>query len=365
MTSSPSEPDARTVVGWDIGGVNTKAVRLDRGPRVVQTRAATRYFEIWHDRERLVEVLRDVAGELELVGNEPMAVTMTAELSDAFRTRREGVLFVFDNVRAAFPRQALYALDLAGSLVPVDQAYQRPLDFAAANWLAAALFVARHYPDCLLVDVGSTTTDIVPIQAGQVVTRGRTDLERLAAGELVYTGILRTNPNTVVSQVPIRGQMRRVAAEYFCIMADVYLLLGRITPDDYTCTTPDGRGKTPGFARQRLARLVCADDEMLSEREIARLARYLYEKQLQQITEALFQVLSRLDVDDRLPLVTAGIGQFLAVEAGQRLTPSLTLPRERDRELAGGQAFNSGPAAVMPCLAVAHLLVNQLEASSR
>jgi probable H4MPT-linked C1 transfer pathway protein len=349
-----------SVVGWDIGGVNTKAVRLDCGPHGAGTRAATRYFEIWRDRDRLVEVLRAVAGELGLGGNEPMAITMTAELSDVFRTRHEGVLFVFDSVTTAFPHHPVYALDLAGDLVPVEQARQRPLDFAAANWLAAALFVAGRYPDCLVVDVGSTTTDIIPIRGGQVVTRGRTDLERLAAGELVYTGILRTNPNTIVSQVPVRGQMSRVAAEYFSIMADVYLLLGRITPGDYTCPTPDGRDKTSEFARQRLARLVCADGETLTEGEVAGLASYLHEKQLQQISEALLQVLSRLDDGNRLPVVATGAGQFLAVEAGRRLGLAVMDPAET-RFLRENGFLDL--AAVMPCLAAAHLLADRLEVS--
>ena len=49
------------------------------------------------------------------------------------------------------------------------------------------------HPDALLIDVGSTTADVVPIVAGRVAATGRNDLERLQAGELVYTGVLRTN----------------------------------------------------------------------------------------------------------------------------------------------------------------------------
>ena len=345
-------PRELVVIGWDIGGVNTKAVRLRwRDGEIVSMQAATRPFEIWHEKGRLSAVLRDIAAELMAGEAQAMAVTMTAELSDAFRCKREGVLFVFDQMSGVFPRLPLYALNLDGTFVPLGVARSHPLDFAAANWLASALFVARQHPDCILVDVGSTTTDIIPIRGGRVISEGRTDLSRLAAGELVYTGALRTNPNTIVSQVPVRGKMCRVSAEYFTVMSDVYLLLGYLPAESYAVPTPDGREKTPRGAHERLARLVCADGETLNRGQVLKLARYLHEKQLQQISEAVLQVLSRLEGDSHLPLVVAGVGRFLADEVGRRLgLPVLELEKEWGHEVA----------AVMPCLAAAYLLAEHL-----
>ena len=72
-----------------------------------------------------------------------------------------------------------------------------PLALAAANWIATAPLAAHIYPDCVLIDIGSTTTDIIPIKNGKECARGRTDLERLGTGELVYTGALRTNVATI------------------------------------------------------------------------------------------------------------------------------------------------------------------------
>ena len=89
----------------------------------------------------------------------------------------------------------------------------------------------------------------------------------------------------------MHGRMCRVAAEYFTVMADVYLLLGYISSEGYTCVTPDGRAKSRQAAQERLARLICADGEMLNEEQVFKLARYLFEKQLQQLAEALCQVL--------------------------------------------------------------------------
>jgi hypothetical protein len=250
-------------------------------------------------------------------------------------------------------------MSLSGEFIPLTEARLRPLDFAAANWLATALFLARQYPDGLSVDVGSTTTDIIPILGGRVASRGRTDLERLMAGELVYTGALRTHLAAIVHSVPVGGRFCPVSSEYFAISGDVHLILGHLRPEDYTCPTPDGRPPTVVSARGRLARLVCADTEVLSPAEIDAMARYIYEQQLQQISQALLQVLSRLvhgakaPTTNDLPVVAMGSGAFLAVDAARRL--GLTV-----FEL--GARWGRETSAVAPCLAAAHLLVEQMEA---
>ncbi|MFH0916382.1 MAG: hydantoinase/oxoprolinase family protein [bacterium] len=346
--------EAIDIVGWDIGGVQVKAAWVIWGAgKLREVRTAVRPFEIWHDRELLCPVLGEVAEELGLRGAPAMAVTMTAELSDAFRSKREGVLFVLDSVRRSFPDTAVHALSAAGEFVPLESARRRPLGFAATNWVASALFTAERHPDSVLVDVGGTTTDIIPIRDGRILCDGRSDLDRLGSGELVYTGVLRTNPNTLTGTVPVRGRPCRVAAEHFAVMADVYLLLGRISPQSYTCATPDGRAKSPEAAAERLARLVCADDEMLSREEILKLAYFLSEKQLAHVSDGLLQVLSRLEGAYGMPLVPAGAGAFVAIEAGRRLGLEVLEP-----ELPGG-SLSSG---VLPAVAAACLLARRLEA---
>src|ERR671914_2692286 len=194
-TVFPSETTGRRgspmggVIGLDVGGANTKAVWRNGGER----RAVSRPFEVWRDREALAAVLREVAGGVAPEPAEAVALTTTAELSDAFRTKREGVGFVLDAAEAAFAGTLLLAFTTAGELVLLDEARARAPEVAAANWLASALAIAELYPDAVVVDVGSTTADVIPIAAGQVVATGRTDVDRLLAGELVYTGALRTN----------------------------------------------------------------------------------------------------------------------------------------------------------------------------
>ena len=341
------------VVGWDIGGVNVKATWLAMGAGPVrQVRVTSRPFEIWRDKDRLPAVLRGAFSEVAPARPpQAMAVTMSAELSDVFATKREGVSFVLESVRSCFPDLQCHVLNFNGEFVPLGEALSRPLEFAAANWAASAHWTSRECPDGLLVDVGSTTTDILPILGGKVRVRGRTDTERLLSGELVYTGALRTNLAAIVQSVPINGRACRVASEYFAVSGDVHLILGHLQPEDYTSTTPDNRAPTVKSARARLARLVCADSEMLSVSEIDELARYIHRQQVLQIRSGLEQVAAALPELRRHPVMAHGIGAFLGIEAAE----SLGLNVQNRNGLSAGQS------ATLPCLAVAHLLAEQLK----
>jgi (4-(4-[2-(gamma-L-glutamylamino)ethyl]phenoxymethyl)furan-2-yl)methanamine synthase len=301
------------VIGLDVGGANTKAVWRN-GP---ERRVASRPFEVWRDREALAAVIREVVAGVAPEPVEALALTTTAELSDAFRTKREGVGFVLDAAEDALDGMELLAFTTSGELVPFADARTRAPEVAAANWLASALAVASVYPDALVIDVGSTTVDVIPIAAGQVVAAGRTDLDRLLAGELVYTGALRTNLAAIAPRVPVQGGSCPVASELFAISADVHLILGQLTPDDYTCPTPDGRPATVEYARERVARLVCADAEQLGVGEIDAIAAYLHAEQVRQIEVAVKRVSERLEGDPAV--VPLGTGTFLVREAAERL----------------------------------------------
>src|SRR5207244_8470285 len=154
-------------------------------------------------------------------------VTMTAELSQIFRTKRDGVAFVVDAVTRAFPDCLVRVYAVDGRWLTADEARREPLAIAAANWAATARLVARRYPDCILIDVGSTTTDIIPIVGGVPATVGRTDPERLREHELVYTGALRTPAEAIAATVPLGGRPTAVSAAGFALAGDVPVWRGK------------------------------------------------------------------------------------------------------------------------------------------
>ena len=301
-----------TVIGLDIGGANTKAavVHGDRPTRIV-----SEPFEVWREPEAMSGVIEAVVGRFGL-DDAPVALTTTAELVDVFATKREGVLHVLDAAQRALPGRRLRVITTAGELIGLDAARAAPLQCAAANWMATALLVARSLPDAILVDCGGTTTDLIPIAGGSVAAAGRTDVERLLAGELVYSGALRTNVATVVSHVPIGGQPCPVSSELFAVAADAHLLRGNLPPEQCTCTFPDGRGASLGEVRARLARVVCADPEQLTDGDLEAIAAAVEEAQVAAIATALARVAARLPA--AVPVLAVGVGAFLARAAAAR-----------------------------------------------
>ena len=174
---------------------------------------------------------------------------------------------------------------------------------------------------------------------------GRTDPARLGSGELVYTGALRTPVCAIVRAVPLHGALCRVAAEQFAVAADAHVWLGHIAESDYTCDTPDGRGRTREECGARLARMVCADRETLASDDVTAIAAAVERAQVRQIASALRQVVRRLGADCPRDAIVVGRGAFLAraSAAGVGLMVS--------DQSSAGQIF------AMPAAAVAVLLL--------
>ncbi len=347
------------VLGLDIGGANIKAAfaKTQKG-EVAEFFTALEYFPFWKRnpavlRETLLALGRRVGGSEAL---DCVAVTMTAELSDVYRTKREGVNCILDSVCKVFAETHVFVLDVCAELRSVDSARQEPLAVASANWAATGWLAAQRLAECVVVDVGSTTTSIIPVRAGKIAAKGKNDLEKLINGELVYTGSLRTNIAAIVSSVPVRGSMARVSSELFAQSGDVHLLLGNITTEEYTTDTADGKGKTRGDALVRMAHLVCADVEMLSEKEILEIAAYIYEKQVAQIAEGLSQVYERLGsgVRKKVPMVLTGLGRhFLARKAAEKAGIAEILDFD--------EIFPSKAALASPAAGVALMAATKLE----
>ncbi len=314
------------VIGWDVGGVNTKVARVAAG-EVLAVR--TRPFEMQRAPHALAPLLRELAAEVcETPGaGDPHAaahaVTMTAELSQMFRTKRDGVAFVLDAVEAAFPTSHIYVWSVKGRFLAPAEARQQPLAVAAANWSATAHAIARHYPDVLLIDTGTTTTDIIPIVGGAVSSCGLTDPERLASGELVYTGAVRTPTEAIAGHVAFGGTLTGVSAEGFALSGDVHVWRGDLAQADYTCPTPDGRPASREFAGERLARVVCSDRDQLDEAAVSSIAGALARAQVERIADGVRRVLARHR--GLRQAVVAGLGAFIAEaaarEAGLQIVP--------------------------------------------
>jgi hypothetical protein len=291
-------------IGLDVGGANLKAADGLGWARSVP-------FALWRDpsglASALAALLRDAPNA------DRLAVTMTGELCDCFESKSAGVHHILDAVEAVAEQRkvAVYLVD--GRFVTCDEARQSPRLAAASNWHALARFACRYVLGAsgLVIDVGSTTTDIIPIAGGEVAARGRTDTERLIHRELVYTGVGRTPICAVVRSLPIGGRDCPIATELFATTADAYVILAELGEDPDANWTADGRGLIKELAKQRLARMVCADACELDGEEFERMASAIRDSQCVELESAVEVVIGLMS---RPPstVVVSGAGDFLA-----------------------------------------------------
>jgi (4-(4-[2-(gamma-L-glutamylamino)ethyl]phenoxymethyl)furan-2-yl)methanamine synthase len=329
-------------IALDIGGANIKIAHSEGAARTVP-------FEVWKRPDELGPAIATAVATLPW--SDQVAVTMTAELCDCYPTKRVGVNAVLDAVVGVLPDCLVVVWGVDGEFHSVGEARARPQVVAAANWLALATLAGRLFPQerCLLIDTGTTTTDLIPLDRGKVAARGRSDTERLQAGELVYAGVRRTPVCALATELPLRGIPTGLAAELFASTLDIYLTLGDFESDPSDLSTADGRPATAEAARDRLARMVGADRDGFSADDAIAFSQAADECLLDRLVRAAARACGPT-IGRPTAAVVAGSGEFLARRLANRVI-------ERDgriiglKEAWGAVASSAGCAYALAVLA--------------
>jgi probable H4MPT-linked C1 transfer pathway protein len=303
-----------TLIGWDIGGAHLKAARADNG---VIIKAAQIASPLWLGLE---ELDRAFAAAQDEIGTAAIhAITMTGELCDAFATREEGVAGLAEiATRRLSPGRAFFYAGRAG-FVEMAKVGAHTQEIASANWHASAALSGLRAPEALFIDMGSTTTDIIPLAGGVPAAQGSSDAQRLAHGELVYTGLVRTFLMAGPKLVPFNGAWTPLMNEWFASTADVHRILGQLPDGADQMEPPDGRDKTVSASRARLARMIGRDAAEADDEAWERLARSFAEAQMREIMDAAALVVSRGVIGPRAPVIGAGCGREIVRAMSARM----------------------------------------------
>jgi probable H4MPT-linked C1 transfer pathway protein len=325
----------------DIGGANLKAADG-------LGYASIRPFALWRQPGRLAEELAQL-----ICASPPcerIAVTMTGELADCFATKADGVRQILAAVTEAAGSRTVAVYQSNGEFTSVCDAASKPVLVAAANWHALASFAGRFVPDAagLLIDIGSTTTDIIPLADGHAGARGHSDLDRLFTGELVYTGVARSPVCAITSHLPYRAEWYPVAQEMFATTRDAYLMLNELPEDFGDTETADHRPATREGARARLARMFCADTTVYRDADAVEAARAIREKQVEIVAAAVSKVLARFE-RQLSTVIFSGEGEFLARRAIQHA--KVTAPQIALCDKLGPALSRCAPAHALAVLA--------------
>jgi probable H4MPT-linked C1 transfer pathway protein len=313
--SRPEAPGC--IVGWDVGGAHLKACLVEGGA----VRDAGQWpCALWQGLQQLDAALEAVRRHWPMAwgASTRHVVTMTGEMVDLFAHRQEGVARLAGHLAERLgPSLAFYG-GRAGWVAPHETAAQWAA-IASANWRASAELLAARVPDALLLDIGSTTTDLVPVRGGRVVAEGDGDAERLSTGELVYQGVVRTPLCALGPRVTFGEREVNVMNEFFATTADVYRLTGELDPAHDQHPPADLAGKDATSTRQRLARMIGRDARDADAPAWLALAHAWRAAQLAEIEGQLRRVIASAALPARAPLVAAGCGAFLVHELAARL----------------------------------------------
>jgi len=324
-------------LGLDIGGANLKAATTGGLAEEIP-------FPLWKHPEHLTRQLKSLRKLVPRIDR--VAVTMTGELCDCFQSKQEGVLHIVDAVETAFQGTLVWYWSNGGEWLGSKVARGFPYRLAASNWLALCQYLADTVvrEPTVLVDMGSTTTDILFLSNGAVLCQGRDDPGRLNSGELVYTGLTRSPICSLVQD--------GYCAEVFATTLDAHLVLGSLEENPGRSDSADGRPWTREKAHARIARMLGADLETSTRAQREDLARAAISTQWARIARGIQQVMQRNGNAKRFILGGQGADWI-----GQRLLDSgmaSDIAIHRLRDIWGENGSRVACARAVSQLAKAH-----------
>ena len=348
----------KPIVGWDIGGAHLKAVLLNAKGKVQNIQQLP--CPLWRGLQELDTAMHNMLKIFDIKACSTLhAITMTGELVDCFNDRNEGVWAIAQLTSNFLGEDVRYYAandSVDNDFVGFEDVKRYVTGIASANWHVSASVLAMRAPDALLIDIGSTTTDIIPIENGKIALEALSDAARLQNHTLVYTGVVRTPVMALAQKLPFEGAEINIMAEHFATMADVYRLTGELNATSDMADTADGKGKTQLESARRLARMIGYDGDQSLEKWV-KLANACRSLQMAQIKCAAIKYLK-----PATPIIGAGAGAFLVRAIAAQLNhPYLALAEV----VATAEANNTAQAnaaqveVCLPAYAVAFLAYNK------
>ena len=286
------------IIGWDIGGAHIKAAKIDFNKKTSKTKQI--YSPIWKNLNYLKKSIKLIKKKLGKTNYH--AITMTAELSDIFPDRKNGVNHVVNLSSKILGEKNIFFYSKKSFLIK-KLAIKKPFELNSMNWHATASFVSNFFPNCILVDIGSTTSDIIPIKNKEIISKDVSDYQRLKSNELIYLGVLRT---------PIQAVERKknLINENFANLSDVYRVLNKIPNTLDLLPTLDNKTKNKHDSARRIARIFGKDykkNHFLKWKKIA----YQIEGEHLKILKSVIKKIEKKNFLKKVPIIGAGIGEFL------------------------------------------------------
>ncbi len=290
-------------LGIDIGGAHFKIVGLDKNKSVCFSEYRKCY--VWQGLKNLKKEI-DYTNSLVLSKNIYCGITMTAELCDNFKSKKNGAVEISKLCKKLKFNCLFYTKKKKIFSRFIEKDYE---DFISMNWHSIGRYFSKNFNNVIIVDFGSTTTDFVCIKNSKIINKGFDDFTRLSEKEIFYSGIIRTPIFGLEHQITLKKKKYQIVPELFSNASDIYRIYNFLEKDFDIDDEADHGNKGIVQSMIRISRSFCIEYKKNKRKLILDLSKVLIDKQINNIKLNIFNLLKKNKLDRNTPLIFTGIGR--------------------------------------------------------
>ena len=290
----------KTYIGWDIGGSNTKIsiIKSNRANSEVHE------IELWHDDG--LSKLKKLVSDFGINQSDTYhGITLSGEMCDIFPSRENGINTILSFFKKFSSNTYIYSSSGFLKLHKIRE-YKK---VASMNWYSVGELISKKIDNCIIIDMGSTTTDFIMIKNNTIINKRVDDFTGLNNDELLYTGFLRSPIYALTDKVRVNMMSSKVIPENFSTMADVYQIL-KILDIKYDYTSrADRRSKTLLNSYKRVSRSFGFDFKQNHKKIIDKLCREIMHIHMAKIYRSLRIIIKKNSYkNNNVKIIGTGIG---------------------------------------------------------
>jgi len=269
-----------------------------------------------------------------------------------YQSYKEGIksiIALFNNIYSE--RKTYFVVDDYKLLCTqdIDSNCIEPKELTSTNWVGAAYLFVKYFrciSTGMIIDCGTTSTDIIPIIDGKIKTlSSRKDpiYYRFATGEFLWSGLLYTPISSICNKILFDGKMLPIKPNSSVTTSDIYLVLDMISKKDFSIPIKENDfvythgDHEPSYENSiyKLSNLIGLDLEILTEKDVLSIAQYIYEKHVAQIRLSICKVKKKIEDKFRMKLdtvVLAGMGNKTIIKEATRNLFSNVIISENETE---------------------------------
>jgi uncharacterized hydantoinase/oxoprolinase family protein len=300
-----------TIIGFDIGGSNIKFTMLT--PQNQKYLARGRIANAPHMKVELEYIVKrflsEVPDEISCVG---MITSYPVSCGDQGKAVEELVTLV----HSALPQKPVFFIDFEGQMWPLQKVMSvNPARFAMSNFYGSAYLGSKICDRGVIMDTGSTSTDILLTADNHLTTIGKdtTTIRRNLTGEMTWTGVLFTPISSLTQYIPLRGRWMK-GNPRGGQTNDVYNILYYEEMRNLLHLYGSKQKEKDAYALD-IASLFLCDLGNIDFVEIENVSHYVSVKHREIVAESLLQVLSTYNLDAKdINYILMGIGKDILLK---------------------------------------------------